>query len=167
MTESIAQKPKLGISACLLGHKVRYDGKDKHKPELIAFLSRYFHLVPFCPEVEAGLGIPRLPIVLQKKHGQIRAIQGQRDVSEALRALGRRLDFVDIVGYVFKSQSPSCGLAVPIHDNQGMAQGLFAEALLKDKTIFAIEEEALQVEVTLKRFIEKTLASQGIKMVIE
>jgi len=63
--KNIAEKAKVGISACLLGYNVRYNGKNKYDGKLVAMLCRHFVLVPFCPEVEAGLGVPRTPIVLQ------------------------------------------------------------------------------------------------------
>ena len=56
------EKPRVGVSACLLGENVRYDGRHKLDPDMVDTLSQYFELVPVCPEVEMGLGVPREPM---------------------------------------------------------------------------------------------------------
>ena len=66
---------KIAISACLLGQEVRYDGTGKCQPSIISALQHKVELIPFCPEVEAGLGIPREPIQLQQLASEIRVVQ--------------------------------------------------------------------------------------------
>lgn len=110
---------RIGISACLLGCEVRYDGTGKLQAELIAELTDSVELVSFCPEVDAGLGIPREPIQLvdvQSKVGSgIRVLQvsdSSVDRTEALRLSAQRQDWLaTISGYIFKARSPSCGIA--------------------------------------------------------
>jgi len=129
----------VGVSACLLGQRVRYDGGHKEHPLLSGGLAPWLTLVPVCPEDELGLGTPREPIQLELSGEAI-----------ALRAPGSGLDHTlpmarfarqrirDLVsrgldGYVLKSRSPSCGLAVEVQTPSGplprRTRGRFAEAL--------------------------------------
>ena len=124
------QKPRVGISACLLGERVRYDGGHKRDAWLVEVLGRDVEWVPVCPEVEAGFGTPREPIDLVRgADNTIRlvAVDTQRDVTEPMqRFIDRRLEELAaerLSGYVLKAGSPSCGLDdVPIHDDGRNAQ---------------------------------------------
>lgn len=110
---------KIGISACLLGHQVRYDGTGKLQAELVSELEGRVEIVSFCPEVDAGLGIPREPIQLVDVQSQlgsdIRVLQvsdSSVDRTDALRLSAQRQDWLaTISGYIFKARSPSCGVA--------------------------------------------------------
>lgn len=134
----------IGVSACLLGERVRYDGRDKRHPWLCDSLAREFVLEPICPEVAIGMGVPRAPIRLVASADGIRA-QGvddpMLDVTLALDRyaadVAQRLGSV-LAGYVFKRGSPSCGVrAVPCFgagsgcgdEALGTAAGIFAAAL--------------------------------------
>src|SRR5439155_147061 len=117
---------RLGISACLLGHEVRYDGGHKRDPFLAETLGRFVEWVPVCPEVELGLGVPREPIRLEGDPAAPRlvAVNNRRDLTRAMtrfaRARAEQLARLDLVGYVFKKDSPSCGLRrVPVHGDGG------------------------------------------------
>src|SRR2546428_814269 len=107
---------RLGISACLLGHEVRYDGGHKRDPFLAETLGRFVEWVPVCPEVELGLGVPREPIRLEGDPAAPRlvAAKSRRDLTRAMtrlvRARAEQLARLDLVGYVFKKDSPSCGM---------------------------------------------------------
>jgi len=108
-------KVRLGISSCLLGQRVRYDGNHKRDDYVTETLARYFEFVPVCPEVAIGLGVPRSPIHLVGSVARPRAVgvdDPALDVTAALTAYGQRQARVldDISGYIFKSRSPSCGL---------------------------------------------------------
>jgi uncharacterized protein YbbK (DUF523 family) len=118
----------VGVSACLLGERVRHDGGHCRDPYVAGQLSRQFHLVAICPEVEIGLGVPRRPIRL------VRTPQGvcvrdagtpgnaHLDYTERLRFLARELapHLAKLSGYIFKTGSPSCGLReVRLYDGQG------------------------------------------------
>jgi uncharacterized protein YbbK (DUF523 family) len=119
------QKPRVGISACLLGEHVRYDGGHKRDAWLVEVLGRDVEWVPVCPEVEAGFGTPREPIDLVRgADNTIRlvAVDTQHDVTKPMqRFIDRRLEELAaerLSGYVLKAGSPSCGLDdVPIHDD--------------------------------------------------
>src|SRR5215510_238973 len=132
---------RVGISACLLGDKVRYDGGDKRDATIIETLGPMVEWVPVCPEVEAGFGTPREPMNLVRTEGGIRlmTVDTVCDVTERLDAYSRRrvseLAFEDLSGYILKKDSPSCGLeGVKVYDAAGSfersGRGRFAAALL-------------------------------------
>ncbi len=117
---------RLGISACLLGHEVRYDGGHKRAPFLAETLGGFVEWVPVCPEVELGLGVPREPIRLEGDPAAPRlvAANSRRDLTRAMTRLARaraaELARLDLVGYVFKKDSPSCGMErVRVHGEGG------------------------------------------------
>jgi len=116
VTRTVAKfKICIGISACLLGQRVRYDGGHKHAPALTQALAQHFTLLPLCPEVAIGLGVPRARIALTKLNQQIRAVRDS-DNLDVTTKLARYADaasqqYDQLCGYVFKSKSPSCGLS--------------------------------------------------------
>lgn len=119
---------KIAISACLQGCEVRYDGTGKLQAELIAELKDIVEVVSFCPEVDAGLGIPREPIQLVEIQSQagsdIRVLQvsdAAIDRTEVLRLSAQRQGWLaSISGYIFKARSPSCGVAsTPVWSQTG------------------------------------------------
>ncbi|MBF0213900.1 MAG: DUF523 domain-containing protein [Magnetococcales bacterium] len=129
----------VAISACLLGEPVRYDGRDKSWSEAIACAreNRAIRLVPLCPEVGCGLGVPREPMRLEGDPDCPRAmtITSRIDQTERLQAWSERcvaeLVAGGVRGFLLKSRSPSCGVnRVPVHDSQGVPRpvgmGLFA-----------------------------------------
>ncbi len=140
---------RVGISACLLGERVRYDATHRLDADLLAFFAGIFELVPLCPEVAIGLSVPREPIHLvgpppgrgMSKAPPVRAVGNRTprlDVTDALTEYGQRMarELTDISGYVFKARSPSCGVDsvnvysvtndhIPTH----RGAGLYAEAL--------------------------------------
>ena len=106
----------VGVSSCLLGEAVRYDGGHKHDRYVTGVLGRYFEYVPWCPEALAGLGVPRPPIRLTGDPDAPRAVRvadAAADVTDALLAVARRAtpDMGALRGYIFKRGSPSCGMA--------------------------------------------------------
>lgn len=107
---------RVGISTCLLGRKVRYDGGHKRDRFLTDVLGPYVEWVPVCPEVELGLGIPREPIRLVRAGGEVRLVaeRSARDHTRAMQSwAGRRvreLEKLELCGYVLKKGSPSCGM---------------------------------------------------------
>jgi uncharacterized protein YbbK (DUF523 family) len=119
-------RPRIAISACLAGETVRYDGASKPLNEG-DFFEKHFQLVSVCPEVGAGLAVPRPPVQLVQTRQGVRALgrdDPSLDVSDALLAyressLGS-LSEKAICGYIFKSRSPSCGLSsTPVFNKQG------------------------------------------------
>ena len=124
---------RLGISSCLLGELVRYDGEHKANPFLRNTLAQYVEYVGICPEVECGLPVPREPIQLEGDPAEprIMTVQTRRDLTDLFnRWIDRRLEQLaplDLAGYIFKARSPSCGLLdVPVHDPQGQVLGRVA-----------------------------------------
>lgn len=130
------RRPRLGVSACLLGRAVRYDGDHRDEPLLHRELGPLVHFVEVCPEVAIGLPVPRPPIQVVTLDGE-RRVRGvsrpDQDHTDALGAQARRID-ASLDGFVLKARSPSCGLGTtPVHGPDGGALGLgdgaFAAAL--------------------------------------
>ncbi len=138
-SSSPMQRILLGVSSCLLGNRVRYDGTHKRDPLIVETLSQLFDFVPICPEVAIGMGVPRPPIRLQGEPTQLRAVgvdNPELDVTMALYGYAKEIapELQHISGYIFKSRSPSCGIGnVQVYDNNGepsyLGVGIFAQAL--------------------------------------
>ena len=159
----------VGVSACLLGEKVRYDGGDKYDRQLVENLGRYFRLVPVCPEVESGMTVPREPMRLEGEPAAPRLVthQSRRDLTDQMLAYCRAkqpwLAQQGLSGFVFKSKSPSSGpWKVPVHSpggTQHSASGLFAGAVLRQFPLLPVEEEGrLQDQELREGFIERVFA---------
>jgi uncharacterized protein YbbK (DUF523 family) len=147
-------RPLVAVSACLLGQRVRYDGKEKRNETILGSLAEQFDYLPFCPEVGIGLPVPRPPLQLVQQDNGIRILgvdDRSVDVTEPLRDYGRKmaLSFADVAGVIFKCRSPSCGLgSVPLHDTAGaeigMTTGAFArEIVTAMPNLPLVEEENL------------------------
>ena len=163
------EKIRIGISSCLLGAEVRFDGGHKRDAYITGTLSQHFELVAVCPEVSIGLGVPRQPIRLVKLDGGVRARavwQPSLDVTEALQAFGREMGerLSDISGYIFKRASPSCGMErVDIHDEAGKpvgaGVGAYASAFMATQPLLPCEDEGrLRDPGRREKFIERVLA---------
>lgn len=129
-------KPRLGVSHCLAGAAVRYDGGHKRDDWIADTLARHVDLHPVCPEAEAGLGTPREPMHLARDEAGALRLLGNRsgtDCTPMLQSfLARRvpaLAATGLDGFVLKADSPSCGLAVPVTAEAAPSPGLFAAAL--------------------------------------
>ena len=160
---------RLGISACLLGQEVRWDGGHKRDPFLAETLGRFVEWVPVCPEVELGLGVPREPIRLEGDAAAPRlvAAKSRRDLTRAMTRLARaraaELARLDLVGYVFKKDSPSCGMErVRVHGGgrpRRRGTGLFARALMERLPLLPVEEEGRLGDAALRAsFVERVFA---------
>lgn len=147
-------KPRVGISACLLGQRVRHNGEDKRNDWIVDYLGKFVTWVPLCPELEMGLGVPRSTMRLEGRPEDPRLIvRGTEEnltglASETARRLMARL--VDLDSYIFKKDSPSCGLErVKVYDRSGSCParsgvGLFArEVRSRHPEIPMIEEGRL------------------------
>ncbi len=157
---------RIGISSCLLGQKVRYDGGHKHNEYITETLGRIFEFVPFCPEVAIGMGVPRPPIRLVKTGGAVQARgvdDPARDVTARLMAYAKTVapKLRGVSGYILKSRSPSCGLErVAVHNARGRpvdrASGIYAGRLLALLPALPFEdEERLRDPRLRKNFIER------------
>lgn len=161
-------KIKVGISACLLGERVRYDGALLD-PFLTDRLGGYVEFVPVCPEVECGLGVPREPMQLEvdTENPRLVTIRGRIDLTERMLAwVGMRLAGLageDLRGFVFKSRSPSCGIEVMVYRPDGQplksGVGIFARAFMERfPAIPVADEEQLRDPRSLEDFIGRVLA---------
>ncbi len=146
---------RLGVSACLLGEEVRYDGGHKRERFLVEELGPWVEWVSVCPEVELGMGIPRPSVRLVASRGGERMLcpETGEDFTARMRAHARErvreLGKLGLDGYVLKSRSPSCGLArVKVHRSiaGGVERrdgvGLFARELKRAWPELPIEDEA-------------------------
>ncbi len=161
---------KVGVSACLLGQEVRYNGGHKHMPLLTGEMAKYFDFVPTCPEVGAGMGIPRPAIHLVGDAAAPRALEvGNHGVDYTAQlqsyAAQRIPQLQDLCGYVFIKNSPSCGLfRVKVYHDNGMpgptpGRGLFADALTKAMPLLPVEEDGrLNDPVLRENFITRVFA---------
>lgn len=163
---SAEQLPLVAISACLTGAAVRYDGADKYQPGVDSWLRNGATLLPICPEVDAGLSVPRPPVQLVRIGNDTRALGRDDlslDVTDALQRAAQRhcttLLELPLCGYLWKSRSPSCGLgSTPLLDEQGLTlgagYGIQAEAIARSLPWLAMAEEAaLRDEQQMWRFL--------------
>jgi|SRR5262245_35031395 len=170
MEKIFHSRPRLGISACLLGQQVRYDGGHKLDPFLSATLGRFVEWVPVCPEVEVGMGVPRetVHLVGAPDDPRIVAEHSGKDWTVAMKRFAlvrlRQLAELKLSGYVFKKNSPSCGMErVRVHNSKNMAarrgRGLFAAALMDRFPLLPVEEEGRLNDLTLREnFVERVFA---------
>ncbi|HEX7232280.1 MAG TPA: DUF523 and DUF1722 domain-containing protein [Candidatus Binatia bacterium] len=163
-------KPKVGISACLLGEKVRFDGGHKRDLFLTETLSRFVDWVPVCPEIEAGMGVPRESVRLTGTRQRARMIAEKtgKDWTSAMRrfAAVRTLELasLNLSGYVFKKNSPSCGIEkVRVYNSRGIpawnGRGLFAAEVMSQFPLLPVEDEGRLHDPALREnFIERVFA---------
>ena len=155
------QKPIIGVSACLTGQKVRYDGDHKHNAIVIHQLAPWLRFRETCPEVAIGLPVPRPPIQVVQLEGRLRVRgvdQPQQDVTDALENVAATLQ-QPLSGFVLKARSPSCGyLNTPVHNPQGqqigIASGAFANKLHQHFPRIALaNEEDMEKPAFLQAFV--------------
>ncbi len=166
---------RIGISSCLLGQQVRFDGGHKHDRYLTQTLGNYFEWLPVCPEVEVGLGTPRETIQLVQIDQQVRlrTTKTHIDLTSKMRKFARQrvaaLAKEDLSGYIFKKDSPSCGMErVKLHQPKGQAKrtgvGLFAEALMAKLPHLPVEEEGRLCDPRFREnWIERVFAYHSLK----
>lgn len=144
------KKIPIGISSCLLGQHVRFDGGHKHDSYITGTLAEYFEFHPFCPEVEIGLGIPRPTIHLVNVDGGIRCVgikDPELDVTDRLKshALQLKTRHAELCGYILKKDSPSCGMErVKVysgHQPRRKGVGIYAGEMMSNNPLLPVEEE--------------------------
>jgi len=161
-------KPFVGISQCLLGDAVRYDGQSKANKIVLEKLNDLFEFVPVCPEVEAGLGIPRPPIQLTGSIKQPKLTGRDNptiDVTNIMQTYCKQkpTELKNLAGFIFKSRSPSCGLnSTPVfingHSVTELSRGIFAKNLCDTMpTLPVIEETEFETGNQLGSFIQAVL----------
>lgn len=166
---------RLGISSCLLGELVRYDGGHKRDRFLVDTLGPYVEWVPVCPEMEVGMGVPRESIRLERNAGAVRlvALKSQQDHTDAMGKWARKrlteLAKEDLCGYILKSRSPTCGMErVAVYDESEVPSkegvGAFARPLLERFPDLPVEEEGRLHDPKLREnFIERIFACQRLR----
>jgi uncharacterized protein YbbK (DUF523 family) len=165
----VPDRPRIGVSACLLGERVRYDGGDKRDAWLVDVLGPRVEWVAVCPEVEAGLGTPREPMNLGRDAGGRIVLITDRIRDDLTRTMvdysHRRVDALSasgLDGYVLKAGSPSCGPEVPIRGDDGggdRGSGLFAAALTRRLPgIPVVDERQLADAAARERFVDQVFA---------
>jgi uncharacterized protein YbgA (DUF1722 family)/uncharacterized protein YbbK (DUF523 family) len=164
---SMEEKIKLGISACLLGENVRYDGGHKLDRYLTGTLGTYVEYVPVCPEFECGLGVPRESMRLMGDPDAPRLVTnktGKDHTDRMLKWAAKRvaqLEEEGLCGFVFKKNSPSSGMErVKVYNEKGMpvkkGVGLFARAFMEHFPLLPVEDEGRLHDPKLREnFIER------------
>lgn len=168
------EKVPVGISQCLLGDPVRFDGGHKHSKVCTEVLARRFEFVPVCPEMGIGMGAPRETIHLQGSvHDERIRVVGNRtpglDVTDALEQYGRdkAAELGELCGYVFMGRSPSCGLAnIKVYHENGnpigrSTRGVYAREFTARHPLLPVEEEGrLRDPVLCDNFVTRVYAWQ-------
>lgn len=167
----VASPPRVGVSRCLLGEPVRFNGGHKRN----RVLGPHVEWVPMCPEVEVGMGTPRETLHLVDAEGGPRTVarDSGRDHTQRMAAFAERrireLDEHGPSGYILKSKSPSCGLFhLPVYaggrERHREGRGLFAAALAKAGPLLALEEESrLGDPATWDSFLERIFAHARLR----
>jgi uncharacterized protein YbgA (DUF1722 family)/uncharacterized protein YbbK (DUF523 family) len=176
MTQEAPTPPlRIGISSCLLGENVRFDGGHKRDEFLTGTLARFVEFVGVCPEVEVGMATPREAIRLIQGEDGIRLVgpRSGTDWTERMEIYSRRrveeIAALDLDGYILKKDSPSCGMArVRVHGTAGAPSrngtGLFAQALLSGCRRLPVEEEGRLHDPRLREnFIERVFAYRRLR----
>jgi uncharacterized protein YbgA (DUF1722 family)/uncharacterized protein YbbK (DUF523 family) len=169
---------RIGVSSCLLGEEVRFDGGHKRSDFLTETLGRFVEFVPVCPELEIGLGVPRESIRLVRgpDHADAIRLVGNKtghDHTDKMHAYAERrtaaLGREELSGYVLKKDSPSCGMErVRVYGPSGMATrdgaGLFASALTRRYPSLPVEEEGRLNDSHLREnFVERVFAYRRLR----
>ena len=166
---TLAVRPRVGVSSCLLGEEVRFDGGHKRFRFLTDELGLYVDWVPYCPEMEIGLGAPREPIRLTAD-GRLVNRSGTADHTAAMASLPVP---AGLDGYVFKAKSPSCGIFGilrygsdgSVADRRG--RGLYAGRVLAEDPLLAAEEEGRLSDPGLREaFVERVFAAARLRVLL-
>jgi uncharacterized protein YbgA (DUF1722 family)/uncharacterized protein YbbK (DUF523 family) len=171
------KKIPIGISSCLLGQAVRYDGGHKRDAYINGTLSEYFDFHPFCPEVEIGLGTPRPTIHLVKVDGALRCVgikDPEIDVTERLRlhAEQKKALHAELCGYILKNNSPSCGMErVKVYEgiqSHKDGVGIYAQEMMRLNPLLPVEEEGRLGDAGLREnFIQRVYVLYRWKQMLE
>ncbi len=177
--DTSGNKPKIGVSACLLGKPVRFDGGHKNNKMIVDELSQFIELVSVCPELEAGFSSPRPAMQLRRKGDEIRLLINKtpfQDMTEQMTSYADKKvqQLSDLDGFIFKKDSPSCGaFRVPVVINDDGyrhrdATGLFAQAFMQQNPLTPVEEEGrLNDNAIRENFFERIYAYQRWKQIAD
>ncbi len=163
---------KVGISACLLGENVRYDGTHKLDRYLRHTLGQFVRFIPVCPEVECGLPVPReaMRLVGDADRPRLLTVNSKQDLTERMESWGQKrlaeLEKEELCGFIFKSKSPSSGLyRVKVYTEDGMpgrtGTGLWARMFTDRFPLLPVEEDGrLHDPVIRESFITRLFAAK-------
>jgi uncharacterized protein YbgA (DUF1722 family)/uncharacterized protein YbbK (DUF523 family) len=161
---------RLGVSSCLLGNEVRFDGGHERDRFVSDLLGAFVEWVPVCPEVEVGMGIPRPALRLVRQGNAVRVLEiaSGRDHTRSMRRFTTRrvraLRSLELCGYILKKDSPSCGMTrVKVYAQKGTARregaGFYASALMRAFPNLPVEDEGRLNDPRLREnFIERVFA---------
>jgi uncharacterized protein YbgA (DUF1722 family)/uncharacterized protein YbbK (DUF523 family) len=166
--------PAVGVSSCLLGQPVRYDGGHKKNEFVVSTLAPHVRLVAVCPEVEYGLGTPRETLRLVRAGDDVRMVmKGGEDHTDGMRRFAearvKALEREDLDGFILKKDSPSCGMErVKVYGATGPGvrngRGVFADVLIRRCPLLPVEEEGRLSDPRLREnFIERVFAYRRLK----
>jgi uncharacterized protein YbgA (DUF1722 family)/uncharacterized protein YbbK (DUF523 family) len=183
------EKITLGISTCLLGENVRYDGGHKHDRFLTDTLGKFVTYLPVCPEVECGLGVPRESMRLagDPESPRLVTVRTHQDHTERMVRWSRQrvamLEKENLCGFIFKSDSPSSGMErVKVYPEKGMPEkkgvGIFARIFMEHFPLIPVEEEGrlhdpsirenfIERIFTVKRWVDNVKAAKGRSSLID
>jgi len=173
-------KIPVGISSCLLGESVRFDGGHKQHSYVQKTLGEYFEFKPFCPEVAIGLGIPRKPIRLIRQAGSeeircVSTVDASKDFTDDLVNIAQQQAHWqgDLCGYILKRGSPSCGMErVKVYSDKGMpfndGAGIYAATMMKRFPELPCEEEGRLGDSKLREnFVQRVYVMWRWKQLLE
>jgi len=157
--------PKVGVSACLLGQKVRYDGTNKYTSLIAEELKQYCQLIAVCPEVEIGLGVPREKIQLTQVGSVIKVLKTDElnvDVADQLAEFAVRfITQYSLSGLVLQDKSPSCGVANTklfslSGEEIGVSSGIFAKTIMQLlPDLIVVQASQLQNKYDIEQFANR------------
>lgn len=168
-------KIRIGVSSCLLGNEVRFDGGHKRNEFVTDIFGKFVEFVPVCPEVEIGMGTPRESIALHREDGEVKLLGNKSgtDFSSKMQPYAEKrtnaLGAEDLSGYILKKDSPSCGMArVRVYAENGMPSrngvGMFASALMRRYPNLPVEEEGRLTDPKLREnFVERVFAYKRLQ----
>lgn len=165
----MGSKLRVGVSSCLLGNAVRWDGRHRRDAFLVDVLGEHVEWVPVCPELEVGMGVPREPIRLvgDPRSPRLLGERSGKDHTAAMQRFAearvRELAALGLAGWVTKSGSPSCGLShVPVHPARGGGAprrcgiGVFVRVLAERMPLLPVEDEVRLLDAAARdAFVER------------
>ncbi len=173
------EKIKIGMSSCLLGEEVRWDGDHKYDQYVRDVLGSYFDYVSICPEVDVGMGVPRETVALYGTLENPKMItkRSKTDWTKKMNHYTKdrihELTKENLCGYVFKSKSPSCGIGkVPIYSEFGSSRmrhgsGMFASSFVKVFPLVPVEDEGrLHDPVIRENFIVRIFCFHRLQLLV-
>ncbi|AIT09445.1 hypothetical protein LO80_05345 [Candidatus Francisella endociliophora] len=168
-------KIPMGVSSCLVGNNVRYNGGNCHKSYITGVYANYFDYKVVCPEVAAGLGVPRPTLFLVedlKGNHLVKTNKTHKDVTTDINlAVNRLISKLDtIYGFILKAKSPSCGVETArvfdeVHNYTGKkTDGLFVQALRKYDPLLPVEDDGRLTDKALRdHFLRKVFCYYDLK----